>query len=117
MLSSAARTRSASASSNASAATWLAVKGRSPSRGQAASSSASYPFAPAQDATSSRLRSGMQALRKPSFIAATAAWAAATSTHSPLAADASTASVMRVARRPSANSGRPSGAWPVSTAS
>ena len=48
---------------------------------------------------------------------ATASWAAVTSTHSPLAADASTASVMRVERRPSANTGRPSGAWPVSTAS
>ena len=48
---------------------------------------------------------------------ATASRVAATSTHSPVDADASTASVMRVARRPSANTGRPSGARPVRTAS
>ena len=96
-----ARTRSASASSNSSAARWRATNGRSPSRGQAASSSASKPCAPAQAATSSSERSGMQALSRPSFTSPP-------QPSSRLRADSSTASVIRTARRPSASVGSPS---------
>ena len=88
---------------------WVAVNGRSPRAGQAATSSASNRCSAAQAAISSRLRSGMQAVRNPSFMSGTSTqvWPVAEST---------TAWVRIAARRPSAKVGSPSGCAPATAA-
>ena len=102
----------ASWSPKSSTATWVAVKGRSPRSGHAATSSASKPSLAAHAQMSARLRSGRHAVRNPRFTrrppSTSAADDGSTSSQWWEEAERRTASVISAALTPSAKLGSPS---------